>query len=66
MGDVLPLPWLIWGMPGALQSCEGDAAAPATAHWAMCRASDSALAVDPRCCACELSDALHMYANPLT
>ena len=63
MGDVLPLPWLICGMPGALQSCEGAAALRATAHCAMCRASDSALAVEPRCCAAVVPDALHMHAR---
>lgn len=47
MGDVLPLLWFICGMPGAMQSCEGEAALPAAAHCAICRASNSALAVDP-------------------
>ena len=63
MGDALPLPCFICGMPGALQSCEDAAAAPDTAYWAMCRASNSTLAVDPRCCASVLSDALHMHAR---
>ena len=63
MGDALPLLWSICGMPGALQSCEGGAALPATAHCAICSAKDSATAVDPWCCSCAPSDDLCMQVR---